>query len=181
MGVRILDRRNRLVGVNKYLRTARILIVFLWWYSSGAQCMNKPSVSHNAPYKQCVGNLQLIYRMLKADLHHSGGIIFPPDLTGVYLMTGDPKLLICSADKGLENTSKPDTFRTSYELVNNPLEPKIAATLASRIAIVIEKRANHSGQRLVLFYDGSVKAFNNQQFDRLKSNSFIDAETVDAK
>ena len=41
------------------------------------------------------------------------------------------------------------------------------------MAIVAEKRANHNGQRFVLFYDGSVRAFDAAQFDKLKNNLFV--------
>jgi hypothetical protein len=166
---------------------ALVLIVLLLPFFSGAQDMNKPSVSRTPVDEQCVGNLQRIYKLIKQYLHHSGGALgFPSNLDGVYLMSKDPKPFICPADKGLETASKPDTFRTSYEIVSNPLEPKLATMPASRIAIVVEKRANHNRQRFVLFYDGSVKAFDDSQFDRLKGDSFIDkkrteSETVDPK
>jgi len=34
--------------------------------------------------------------------------------------------------------------------------------------VLVEKRVNHNGQRFVLFWDGSVKSFDDVQFDRLK-------------
>ena len=34
--------------------------------------------------------------------------------------------------------------------------------------VLLEKRVNHNGQRFVLFWDGSVKSFDDVQFDRLK-------------
>jgi hypothetical protein len=88
------------------------------------------------------------------------------NLDALYPMAKDPKPFVCPADKELQTAGKPDTFRTSYQIVNNPLEQKFATTPANRIAIVIEKRANHKGQRFVLFYDVSVRAFGDTQFER---------------
>jgi hypothetical protein len=176
----ILAEMIKAAGASKCLLLA--LVILLLPFPSGAQDMNKPSVSSAPVDEQCVGNLQRIYKLIKQYLHHSGGALgFPSNLDGVYLMAKDPKPFICPADKELETARKPDTFRTSYEIVSNPLEPKLATTPASKIAIVVEKRANHNGQRFVLFYDGSVRAFDDPQFDRLKSDSFIDAGTVDTR
>jgi hypothetical protein len=167
---------------SKCLLLALALIVLLLPFSLGAQDMNKPSVSRTPIDEQCLGNLHRIYKLIKQYLHHSGGALgFPSNLDGVYLMAKDPKPFICPADKGLETASKPDSFRTSYEIVSNPLDPKLATIPASRIAIVVEKRSNHEGQRFVLFYDGSVRAFDNRQFDRLKDDSFIDKERTESE
>ena len=187
MRSQILVEMIKATGASKCLFLALVLVISLLPFPSGAQDMNKPSVSRTPVDEQCVGNLQRIYKLIKQHLHHSGGALgFPSNLDGVYLMAKDPKPFICPADKGLETASKPDGFKTSYEIVSDPLDPKLATMPASRIAIVVEKRANHNGQRFVLFYDGSVKAFDDSQFDRLKGDSFIDkkrteSETVDPK
>jgi hypothetical protein len=143
------------------------------------QDMKKPSDSYTPVDKQCVENLQGVYRLLRLWLHRSGRLDFPSSLKLLYPWVKEPEPFICPADKELEAAGQPDTFRTSYEIVNNPLESKFAKISANRIAIVAEKRANHQGQRLVLFYDGSVRAFDQTQFDRLKGSSFIDGRTVD--
>jgi prepilin-type processing-associated H-X9-DG protein len=65
--------------------------------------------------------------------------------------------------------------------VNDPLKPALSTTPADRVAIIAEKRPNHNGQRFVLFYDGSVRAFDETQFDKLEKNSFVDVETNDTK
>jgi hypothetical protein len=187
MRSQILVEMIEAAGASKGLLLALVLVILLLPFPSGAQDMNKPSASRTPVDEQCVGNLQRIYKLIKQHLHHSGGALgFPSNLDGVYLMAKDPKPFICPADKGLETASKPDAFRTSYEIVSNPLDPKLATMPASRIAIVVEKRANHNGQHFVLFYDGSVKAFDDSQFERLKGDSFIDrerteSETVDPK
>jgi hypothetical protein len=174
-------------GAYKRPLLAFVLVVFLLPFPSGAQDMTNPPVSRPSVDQQCVGDLQRIYKLIKQQLHHSGGALgFPSDLDGLYGMAKDPNPFICPADDGLETASKPDTFKTSYKIVGNPLDPKLATTPASRIAIVVEKRANHNGKRFVLFYDGSVKVFDGSQFERLKSDSFIDkecseSETVDPK
>lgn len=176
----ILAETIKMAGASKCVALALVVVVLFSLHFLGAQDMNKPSVSRTPVDEQCVGNLQRIYKLIKQYLHHSGGALgFPSNFDGVYLMARDPKPFVCPADRKLETAGKPDTFRTSYEIVNNPLEPKLAKTPAGRIALVIEKRANHDGQRFVLFYDGSVRAFDGPQFDRLRSNSFIDAGTLD--
>jgi hypothetical protein len=53
------------------------------------------------------------------------------------------------------------------------LNPKLLPIADDRIAIIAEKRANHNGKRFVLFLDGSVRAFDDSQFDKLKRRSFI--------
>lgn len=174
--------KSAMVSKCLQLRLPAILLILLSSFASGAQDMNKPSFSETNVTEQCASNLRHIYRLLKLHLHHSAGAMgFPTNLDLLYGMSKDPKVFICPADKGLETAGKPDTFRTSYEIVSNPLEPKLATMPASRIAIVVEKRANHNGRRFVLFYDGSVKAFDDSQFDKLKGDSFIDKERIESE
>jgi hypothetical protein len=182
MRSQILDETIKVAMVTKCLRlfVCAILFVLLSSFHSKAQNMHKPSTGQTTIDKQCVTNLKIVYKMIKLNLHHSGGVTgFPPDLDEIYLMTKDPKLFICPGDKQINANMKPDTFLTIYEVVNDPLKPQLSTTPPDRIAIVAEKRPNHNDQRFVLFYDGSVKAFDNPHFDRLKNNSFIDAETND--
>jgi hypothetical protein len=155
-----------------------ILFVLLSSFHSRAQDMHKLPVGQNNLDRQCVNNLTIIYKMIKLHLHHSGGVTgFPPDLDEIYLMTKDPKLFICPGDKQINPNMKSDTFQTSYEVVNNPLKPNLSSTPPNKIAIIAETRTNHNDKRFVLFYDGSVRAFDKTQFDKLKNDSFIDTGT----
>jgi len=54
----------------------------------------------------------------------------------------------------------------------------LSKTPPDKVAIVAEKGANHNGQRFVLFYDGSVRALDAAQFDKLKNNSFVAADPL---
>jgi len=54
----------------------------------------------------------------------------------------------------------------------------LSKTPPDRVAIIAEKRANHNGQRFVLFYDGSVRAFDTAQFEKLKNNSFVATDAL---
>lgn len=124
--------------------------------------------------EHCIDNLRRIYELVHAYLHQSGSVAgFPSDLEVIALMANDPKLLICPADKLIKNSDPNRSLRTNYEIVNDPLTPKLSKLGRGRIAIVAEKRPNHHGRRFVLFYDGSVKAFNISQFETLRKNSFI--------
>ena len=181
----------KMTGANRYLPLALVLTSLFSSCSSGSQdatqnplsntsaktAVMKPSDSRASVDEQCVENLLSVYRLLRLWLHRTGRLDFPSNLELLYPWVKEPKPFICPEDKELEAAGQPDTFRTSYEIVNNPLESKFAKTSANRIAIVTEKRANHQGQRFVLFYDGSVRAFDVTQFDKLKGCSFIDADT----
>lgn len=141
--------------------------------------MNKPSFSQSSIDQQCISNLRHVYRLLKLHLHHSGGALgFPSDLEILYGLSKDPQVFICPGDKEIDVSVKTESFRTSYEIVNDPLRPKLSAMPPDKVGIVAEKRANHNGQRFVLFYDGSVRAFDAAQFDRLKNNSFVVTDAV---
>jgi len=181
MRSRISYRSNRIAMTCKDMFLAVVTMFVLSSDVLGAQGMDKPIVSRTAAEEQCIGNLRRIHKLIKLDQHRSGGELpFPSNFARLNLMAREPKPFVCPADKDLGNTNQPDTLKTSYEIVNNPKEPKLAKVSAGRVAIVIEKIANHNGQRFVLFYDGSVKGFDGPQFDALKSNSFIDAGPGDA-
>jgi hypothetical protein len=136
--------------------------------------MNRQVVSYTRLDKQCIDNLRRIFELLELYLHQAGGAAgFPSDLEVIALMAKDPKPVICPADKLIGNSREPGRFRTSYEIVNNPLDSKLSRVAPGRIAIIAEKRANHNGSRFVLFYDGSIRAFNHPQFARLKNNAFV--------
>ncbi|MCA1643053.1 MAG: hypothetical protein LC785_14135 [Acidobacteria bacterium] len=157
-----------------------ILLALLWSFPSRAQKMNKQSYSQSTIDEKCIANLERIDELIKLYLHHSAGVLgFPSSLDKVHLMSKDPSLFICPGDERIKPSVKTDTFRTSYEIVNNPLKPKFSATPANRIAIIAEKRPNHDGKRFVLFYDGSVRAFDNAQFAELQNNNFVDIQLVD--
>jgi hypothetical protein len=165
----------------RFVLSAMLLALFLV-LRSGAQDMNKPATSQTSVDEQCIVNLRIIYKLLELHLHHSAGAMgFPHNLDLLYGMSKDPNDFICPADKQINTSVRTKTFRTSYEVVNDPLKPDSSTTLIGRIAIIAEKRANHNGKRFVLFYDGSVRAFDLTQFGKLKGNSFIDAEGVETK
>lgn len=124
---------------------------------------------------KCMDNLRLIYRLLRIRLDHSGGVVdFPSNIDQLWGMSEEPTNFICPADKQIDTPKKTKAFQTSYEIVNNPLRHELSIVPPDKIAIVAEKRANHNGRRFVLFYDGSVRAFDNAQFEALKKEAFID-------
>lgn len=180
----IMTESIKCAMVRKRLRlvlSAMLLASFLIFHS-GAQDMNRPSTSQTSVDEQCIANLRTIYNLLKLHLHHSAGAMgFPSHLDLLYGMSKDPNDFICPADKQINTSVKTKTFQTSYEIVNDPLKPKLSTMPAARIAIITEKRTNHDGMRFVLFYDGSVRAFDKTQFDKLKNNTFIETVTIDTK
>lgn len=148
-------------------------------------CMEAQTVSINSrdsinAEEQCAHNLKRIYTLLKLSLHHSGGIRFPRTIDSIYSMAEDPKPFVCPSDKGTTGPEKSPGTETSYELVNDPLSLQLSKISSNRIAIVIEKRPNHQNRRLVLFYDGSIKKFSNEQYEALKKTSFVDTEASGA-
>jgi len=166
----ILAATIKMAGASNRRRATLLLVVLLSAAPLGAKDKNKRSASRSAD-EECVHNLQRIYISIKQYLHHSGGRLgFPADLEALYPMAREPKPFVCPADKEPGSTRSSDSIRTSYEIVGNPLD----RIPPNEIAIVVEKRANHAGRRFVLFYDGSVRAFNDAQYDKLKSNLFID-------
>jgi hypothetical protein len=168
--------------ITKSLRLALpvIILTFLWFFPSRAQNMKKQSLSQVTSDVQCIANLKDIYKMIKLYLHHSGRALgFPTNLDEIYLMTKDANLFTCSADNQINSSLKKGAFRTSYGIVNDPLKQKFSTTPAYRLAIVAEEGPNHNGKRFVLFYDGSVRAFDEKQFNTLRNNSFIDLRAVD--
>ena len=122
---------------------------------------------------RCISNLKEIHEMIELYVHGSGRTMFPSSLERMNLMTHDKSLFVCPAEAPVSSVRKKRAFKTSYEIVNNPLKSELKNTPAARIAIVAEKTANHDGKRLVLFYDGSVKGFDEAQFSELKNNSFV--------
>jgi len=96
----------------------------------------------------------------------------------------------CPADKRLSSHKEdkvscyPKATRdcpSSYEIVNDPMKAALSKIAPKRIGVIAEKEANHDGHRSVLFWDGSVRAFDNAQFNRLKDNSFIDVQDSETK
>ena len=135
--------------------------------------MDKSSTTQTSADEQCVANLRNIYSLIQHYLHHTAKVLgFPANLTEIHSLA-EPSLFICPADKQINPHSKADIFQSSYEIVNDPLKPSLSSTPTARIAILAEKRANHNGKRYVLFYDGSVRSFDQAQFDELKDNSFV--------
>ena len=154
---------------------AGILLPLLWYCPSGAQQMSKRSVPQSNIDAQCTANLKRIYKLIKLYLHRSGGVLgFPADLDAIELMASDRKLFYCPGDKQTKTPAKKGTADSSYLIVNNPLKGELVGTSPDKIAIVAEKTANHDGKRFVLFYDGSIRAFDEAGFAKLKNNAFVD-------
>jgi hypothetical protein len=172
--MRFSGARIKSAMLSKHRRLGLLLILLLLAsFPSRPQEMNKPPVPQAVVREQCIANLKGIYDLIKHYLHHTAGVLgFPPNLDEIHSLS-EPNLFICPGDKQIGPRAKADTFQTSYEIVNDPLNPKLSTTPAARIAIITEKRANHDGKRFVLFYDGSVRGFEKSQFDKLKNNSFI--------
>lgn len=184
MGSHILTEtiKSTVVSKRRQFGLPAILLVLFSSFPLRPQDMNKRPFSQSSVDEQCTNNLRTIYRLLKLHLHHSGGAMgFPSNLDLLYGMSKDPRDFICPADKQINASVRTDIFRTSYEIVNNPLKRQLSTTSADRIAIIAEKRPNHNDQRFVLFYDGSVRTFDKVQFEKLKNHSFIDAGTIDTK
>lgn len=138
---------------------------------------------HNTPAEeQCTGNLRRIYELVQLYLHGSGGATgFPSNFYGLRLMAKDPSPFVCPADKAIGRPKVHAGEQSSYEIVNNPLDSKLSSIDPARIAIVVETRPNHMGQRFILFYDGSIRSLNDSAFHRLKSRSFVTPHNGRAK
>jgi hypothetical protein len=162
------------------LAVLAILLTLLLVFPSRAQRMDAQTSAGTGTDARCVSNLKRIHAMIELYVHHSGGGLgFPTSLEKINLMTRDKSLFVCPAEVPVTAARKKYSFKTSYEIVNDPLKPDLKKTPPDRVAIVAEKRAKHDGKRFVLFYDGSVRAFDEAKFDKLKSNSFIDIQTVE--
>lgn len=160
-----------ILSVRVQLAVLAILLNLLLVFPSRAQRMDAQTSAGTGTDVQCVSNLKAIYRLIRLYVHHSGGE-FPTSLERINLMTHDKSVFICPAEGPLNSRRKKHSFKTSYEIVNAPLKTELKES-PDRVAIVAEKRANHDGKRFVLFYDGSVRAFDEAQFAKLKNNSFV--------
>lgn len=161
---------------------AAVMMILVSFTLACTEAQTVPVDSRNSTNaeEQCAHNLKRIYTLLKLSLHHSGGIRFPRTIDSIYSMAEDPKPFICPSDKGITSVDKSPDTETSYEIVNDPLNPELSKVSSSRIAIVIEKRPNHQNQRLVLFYDGSIRRFSNEQYEALREKFFVDTEASGA-
>ena len=165
-------RATKAATLKRCLQFAPAMLCVLFIFPVQARKMNFQTSAGTSSEARCVSNLKEIHEMIGLYVHHSGGE-FPSSLTDLSLMTHDKSVFVCPAATPVKAERKKGTFKTSYELVNNPLKSELKNTPRSRIAIVAEKNANHDGKRLVLFYDGSVKGFDETQFAELKNNSFV--------
>ena len=171
--------KTAMVSRRLQLAVPAVLLMLLCLFPSEAQKMNAQASAGTSSDVQCISNLKRIYRLITLDQHQSAGVLgFPTNFDRIRLMTHDRSIFVCPAEVTPTTRLKRHSFKTSYEVVNDPLRPELAATPRDRVAIVAEKRPNHNGKRFVLFYDGSVRAFDQAQFDKLKDNSFIDIRTV---
>src|SRR5256714_12456491 len=140
--------KSAIVNKSLKLMLPAVLLGLLWPFTSMAQEMNKQFVSQDSIDAQCITNLKRIYGLIKYYMHLSGGALkFPDNLDKIDLMAKDQNLFICPGDKQINTSVTADTFRTSYEIVNDPLKPKLSGTPPDRIAIIAEERLNHDGKR----------------------------------
>ena len=169
--------------INKHMRLSqqsRLFVVLasllLLVPATSSQEVGKSSATMNDE-ERCTSNLKDIFKLLGMWVHQSGGVVpFPSDLRLVYPLSKEPAMFVCPADKGIKTSGREGAFRTSYKIVNDPFKASLSKTSPDRIAVVAEKGSNHSGKRLVLFWDGSVKAFDYAEFLRLRDDSFIDKD-----
>jgi hypothetical protein len=118
----------------------------------------------------CISRLNHIYSMIKHYEHHSGTNTFPTldDLAGT---TRDKSAFLCP-DIPPSNRRAGGTLRTSYMIVNNPREDRLAVVAPRDIAIVAEVSGRRDGTRLVLFYDGTVSVLGRPEFEALRRTGF---------
>src|SRR5437870_1345744 len=136
-----------------------------------AQDMNMPADETDTTTAKCEENLKRIYRLIRSYEHHSGGALeFPARLEVLLPMAKDAKLFSCPAE------AKDKSSDMSYEIVNDPTTHALDGVTPDRIVIVAEKRPNHEGKRLVLFYDGTIKALDDASFTAWKNKSFVDKQ-----
>ena len=165
--------KSAIASKRLWLMLPVIILDLLCFFSSSAQKMGNQSASQPDIDRQCITKLKRIDDLIKIYLHHSAGVLGFPSLERLSGLAEKPNPFICLGDKEINTSVKRGSFMTSYEIVNDPLQSKLSATPRDRIAIVTEKRPNHNGKRFVLFYDGSVRTFDETQFNELKNNSFI--------
>jgi prepilin-type processing-associated H-X9-DG protein len=158
--------------LKRCLQFAPAMLCVFFLFSVQARNMNFQTSAGTSSEARCVSNLKEIHEMIEDYVHHSGGT-FPSSIDGIHLMTHDKSVFVCRAEAPVKGARKKGAFKTSYEIVNNPLKSELKNTPRARIAIVAEKTANHDGKRMVLFYDGSIKGLDEAQFSELKNNSFV--------
>jgi hypothetical protein len=174
MRIRIPTSTIKSAMVTKCLQlTVAALLSVLCLFSSGVKRMNAQASAETRTDARCISNLKRIYHMVGLYVHYSGGTRFPTSLDKIDLMTHDKTVFVCPADVTASKPLKKHSFRTSYEIVNDPRKPEFSSIPHNKIAIVAEVKPNHNGKRFVLFYDGSVRAFDETQFDKLKNDSFV--------
>jgi prepilin-type processing-associated H-X9-DG protein len=128
--------------------------------------------------KKCIENLKEIYRLLLYDHHLMGGDVpMPSNFNRIYGLASDANLFICPADTGVTEPAPPNRITTSYEIVNDLYKFDPSNTPPNMVALVVEIRPNHEGKRNVLFGDGSVRSFDQAQYERLKNDSLIDGNS----
>ncbi|HEX7316772.1 MAG TPA: hypothetical protein VF297_22920 [Pyrinomonadaceae bacterium] len=172
--------RSASAGRGRRLALAALLLGLLGSFTMKAQEMGEQSANPGGAEAQCAANLKQIFRLIKAYQHQSAGVLeFPQDLVvNIGPMSHEETLLTCPADTQTGAATGGAARVISYRFVNDPERPALARTAPGRIALVAEERPNHDGKRLVLFYDGSVRALDNEQFERLKRHHFLEPRRV---
>lgn len=165
------------------LALVALLLCLLVSFTMKAQDMATQSAPQGGAEAQCTANLKRIFKLIRLYEHQSAGVLeFPQDLVkNIAPMTHRETLFTCPADAQPGAAAKGAARTISYRFVNNPKRPALSKTPPGRIAIVAEERPNHDGKRLVLFYDGSVRAFDEEHFATLKNDSFVDTRPAEAQ
>ncbi len=162
---------------SKYFRLVfpLFLLALPWSITSNAQKMSEHFYSRDSPDNRCIANLKVISNLIKIYLHQTAQVAgFPRKLDTIRYATHKRSHFVCPNDKTINLTVNTTAFQTSYEIVSDPLNPKMSGVSPNKIAIVAEKSAYHDGKRFVLFYSGDVRAFDEKEFEKLKARSFID-------
>ena len=96
--------------------------------------MNERSYSPTSIDKKCIANLKAIDKLLKHYLHHTARVLgFPRNLDEIHSLSDDRSLFVCLGDKNINLAVKTSAFRTSYEVVNDPLNPNPSVHYKGRL------------------------------------------------
>src|ERR1700720_3389146 len=127
-----IDATNA-VTVRRRLQIAPAMLFVFFLFPSQAQKMNSQTSAGTSSDARCVSNLKRIHAMIELYLHHSGGGLgFPTSLERINLMTRDKSLFVCPAEVPVTSSRRKYSFKTSYEIVNDPLKSDLKKTPRDR-------------------------------------------------
>lgn len=125
-----------------------------------------PKVQENVTI--CKANLKKIHRLIRLYDHQARGLT-TADIDSLMKMSKFRDIFVCPSDT---RTTNQEGGPSSYEIVGNYFE-HLRRAPANAVAVAFEKRRNHGGGRFVLFYDGSVRAYSDAEFEDLRERAFI--------